>query len=365
MPIHHSVWRVGATPSRLPETSLASEQLLEEMIIASPEIISDQWMIIGRQEDTGLGGRIDLLAIAPDGTLVLIELKRGRTPREVVAQAMDYATWVEDLDAQSVGQIYSRFSHERDLATDFRARFNEPLDEAAINESHQIVIVAASLDGSSERIVGYLNRRGIPINVLCFQVFDTGTEQLLSRAWLLDPVETQVAATNSAPASPKEPWNGEYYVSFGVGPGRSWPEAMKYGFVSAGGGAWYSNTLNLLAPGDRIWVKAPGYGFVGVGRVRGTPVSASAFTIKAVDGIERPALEVLESAPFIRPSLDDSDKSEYFVPVEWAQTVQLDKAINEIGLFGNQNTVCAPKTPKWRFTVDRLKEAFPDYDRLK
>ena len=52
-------------------------------------------MIIGRQEDTGFGGRIDLLAIAPDGTLILIELKRGRTPREVVAQAIDYATWLE------------------------------------------------------------------------------------------------------------------------------------------------------------------------------------------------------------------------------------------------------------------------------
>jgi hypothetical protein len=38
-------------------------------------------------ERTMSGGIIDLLAIAPDGTLVLIDLKRDRTPREVVAQA--------------------------------------------------------------------------------------------------------------------------------------------------------------------------------------------------------------------------------------------------------------------------------------
>ena len=105
MPIHHSVWRVAKSPSRLLETTLSNEHLLEDMIVASPEILSDQWMIIGRQEDTGFGGRIDLLAIAPDGTLILIELKRGRTPREVVAQAIDYATWLEGIDAEEVGRI--------------------------------------------------------------------------------------------------------------------------------------------------------------------------------------------------------------------------------------------------------------------
>ncbi len=55
-------------------------------------------MLIGRQEVTGFG-RIDLLAITPYGALVLIEHKCNRTPREVVAQALDYASWVEKLTA--------------------------------------------------------------------------------------------------------------------------------------------------------------------------------------------------------------------------------------------------------------------------
>jgi hypothetical protein len=363
MPIHHKIWRVAKSPSRLLEATLPSEQSLEDMIVASPEILSDQWMIVGRQEDTGFGGRIDLLAIAPDGALILIELKRGRSPREVVAQAIDYATWLEGLDAQRVGHIFARFAPEHDLARDFLARFGEPLDETTINQSHQIVIVAASLDPSSERIVAYLNKRDVAINVLCFQVFDAGSEQLLSRAWLLDPVETQAAALAGGRSSSKEPWNGEYYVSFGDGRSRAWHEAVKYGFVCAGGGSWYSNTLNLLKTGDRIWVKAPGHGFVGVGRVKGPSEPAREFKVTTDDGREQLALNVLSSGDYHREFVEDPEKMEYFVPVEWAETVALDKAVNEIGLFGNQNTVCAPKTPKWRHTIERLKEAFPNFEK--
>jgi glutamate/tyrosine decarboxylase-like PLP-dependent enzyme len=56
------------------------------------------------------------------------------------------------------------------------------LDEEALNHAHEVVIVAAELVGNSERIVGDLTDRGIAINVLCFQVFTQGGQQLLSRA---------------------------------------------------------------------------------------------------------------------------------------------------------------------------------------
>src|SRR6267378_3321067 len=110
MSIRHAIWKVAAKPEPLQESSLAKEQMLEDMIIADPRILSDEWMLIGRQEDTGFGGRIDILAIAPDGSLVLIELKRQKTPREVVAQALDYASWVEKLKAEDVASIYARFA---------------------------------------------------------------------------------------------------------------------------------------------------------------------------------------------------------------------------------------------------------------
>jgi len=359
MPIRTAIWKVGASPTRLVEAVLPKEQILEEMIIAAPSILSDEWMLIGRQEDTGFSGRIDLLAIAPDGSLVLIELKRDRTPREVVAQSLDYAGWVNDLRSEDIAAIYERFAPGQSLSQDFQKRFGVVLDEETLNQTHQIIIVAASIDDSTERIVHYLSERDIPINVLCFQVFSNGGEQLLSRSWLLDPVLTQVSAA-VATNSQAEPWNGEFYCNYGHYPGvRSWDEAVKYGFVCAGGGAFDTRTLNLLKPGDRIWDKATGYGFVGVARVLGNSQSSATFTVQTPDG-EKLALDVLTGGSYHRG--EDGEHCEHFVPVKWLQTVPLESAINEVGLFGNTHIVCKPTTPKWRHTVDRLKRAFATWN---
>lgn len=72
----------------------------------------------------------------------------------------------------------------------------------------------------------------------------------MSRAWLIDPGETQAnVASTTAGKGDKEPWNGEFYVSFGDAASRSWEDARRFGFISGGGGNWYSQTLKLLSPG--------------------------------------------------------------------------------------------------------------------
>ena len=354
MTLHHAIWSVGPKPEPLARAMLPSEKQLEEMIVAAPQILSDSWMLIGRQEKTAHGGIIDLLAIAPDGALILIELKRDRTPRDVVAQALDYASWVQGLQAEDIVAIYGRFAAGRNLAADFRDQFSADLDEETLNHTHEVVIVAAELDADSERIVGYLAERGVAINVLCFQVFTQGGQQFLSRAWLKDRVEMPPDPV-PAGGGAKEPWNGEFYASFGAGPHRSWDEAVHYGFISAGGKSWYSKTLGLLKPGDRVWVKSPEHGFVGVGYVTGPAEPAKSFMLQNEAGEAVPALEVLTAADYHRDAADDPDRCEWFVPIRWAATVQLTKRFKEIGFFGNQNTVCRPTTPKWRSTVETLK----------
>ena len=60
MPIQHAIWKVGATPEALTVSKLATEKDLEDMITARPEMISSDWMLIGRQVRTSFGGIIDL-----------------------------------------------------------------------------------------------------------------------------------------------------------------------------------------------------------------------------------------------------------------------------------------------------------------
>ena len=360
MPIKTDIWTVDALPKKLVPSRLVSEQFLEDMIVSAPSILSDEWMLIGRQVITSTGGRIDLLAIAPDGALVLIELKRDRTSREVVAQALDYAVWVEQLETEEIDTIYNRFRPGRSLIEDFRSRFGNILADDDLNKDHQLVIVATELDASSERIVSYLSARNIPINVLCFQVFQAGEQQLLSRSWLLDPVQTQVNVV-SAGATHNEPWNGEFYCSFGHSGARSWEDAVDYGFICGGGGTWYSQTLQVLAPGDRVWVNIPQQGYVGVCRVLAAAVPANDFTV-IKNGVETPVLEAATRATYHAQYADDSEQCEYFVAVEWLQTLPLSQAVREVGLFGNQNTICRPSTPKWRWTIERLKAVFSRFD---
>ncbi len=73
------------------EASLVSalQQLEPGMVLYSKENVR------GQQLDTGVVGRLDLLAIDKDGALVVIELKVGRADDRAVAQTMRYMGWVQ------------------------------------------------------------------------------------------------------------------------------------------------------------------------------------------------------------------------------------------------------------------------------
>ncbi|MDP9486204.1 MAG: hypothetical protein M3Q49_10565 [Actinomycetota bacterium] len=46
-------------------------------------------MVVGRQVSTAFSEFVDLLTVDNEGYLTIVELKRDKTPREVVAQVLD------------------------------------------------------------------------------------------------------------------------------------------------------------------------------------------------------------------------------------------------------------------------------------
>ena len=62
-------------------------------------------LVIGRQVRTPHGKYMDLLAMDSDGNLNALELKSDKTSREVVAQALDYGSWVSTLTREDVNGI--------------------------------------------------------------------------------------------------------------------------------------------------------------------------------------------------------------------------------------------------------------------
>lgn len=359
MAIQQGIWKIGAKPQRLSPVVIESENLLEEQIVADVSILNSGWILIGRQVRTAFDKYIDLLAMDASGSVIIIELKRNKTPRDVVAQALDYASWVVDIDDSKLVDIYLEYAKkqklkETSLDVAFKTKFGLSFSEVNFDGSHQMVIVAAELDASSERIINYLNDKAkIPVNAVFFSVFEDNGHRYLSRAWMIAPEETQ---ERSISKSAKEPWNGEFYVSFGHSDDRHWDDAMKLGFISGGHGEWYSKTLNMLNLGDRIWVNIPKKGYVGVAEVTGDICRAEQYQFTACDN--KTLLELNTKGVYDKLVELDEDNAEYLVPVRWLDCVPMNKAFSETGLFGNQNTVCKPTTPKWGHTVERVKSKF-------
>jgi RecB family endonuclease NucS len=112
MPINQTLWRISKNIQEIKPTQLDSESELEGIIELHIELLNPNWLIIGRQVPTAYNHYIDLLAINDSGAIIIIELKRHKTPRDVIAQGLDYASWVQDLDSEDIAKIFSAYDHK-------------------------------------------------------------------------------------------------------------------------------------------------------------------------------------------------------------------------------------------------------------
>ena len=178
------------------------EQWLEDWLASDISVVDPGLMVIGRQVRTAFGGVIDLLCIEMNGDLVVVELKSGKTPREVTAQALDYSSWVKDLEFDEVVAIADRYlGGSGSFGAAFRERFETELPEQ-LNQGHRCLVVADSMDSSTVRIVRYLAGLGVPINVATVQHFrDSGGRELLAQVYLIEPEEVRPRVRGSSARS--------------------------------------------------------------------------------------------------------------------------------------------------------------------
>jgi uncharacterized protein with ParB-like and HNH nuclease domain len=156
-------------------------------------------------------------------------------------------------------------------------------------------------------------------------------------------------------SKPTSQWNGrDFYVTIGD---RSWEDARRYGYVAAGGGAYYTKPLENLFPGARVFLYKP-YpvkGYVGVGIVKEPVRPVTEFEVE-VDGKKIAILDAPLSDPEkVTHDADAPELCEQLVRVEWLVTRPLEEAVWQTGLFTNQVPVCKLRD---RDTIEFLEVAF-------
>lgn len=161
-----------------PFQSSYQESVLEDWLEGNPDgIVEDgRLLIIGRQITTNLGSTIDLLALDRDGDAVVIELKRDRTPRETLAQALEYASFVEGLTANELETILCQYLNDESvsIAEYHRQYFALSNDEAvSFNKEQRIVIIANRITDDIRQTATFLRNKGLRVTCLEFSYFES------------------------------------------------------------------------------------------------------------------------------------------------------------------------------------------------
>lgn len=206
------------------ETSLEYESHIEDWLENSPwALIQNETILwIDRQSSAkDEEGTIypDLLGVDIDGNLVIVEFKRGRTPRDVVAQLLEYAAWADGLSDEEIHKIAENYFDKNDMyqgkgLTDvFSEIYDLPENDdlPLLNRKLRLYIVAGEIP---ERITGvckYLrNSQGVDISCVKVSTFETETgERLVSMETKIGD-DNQVEMKTLRPDGPSSSrWTGD------------------------------------------------------------------------------------------------------------------------------------------------------------
>ena len=177
-----------------PKTKLELEKHLENWLENSPEqtLAQEDFLWIGRQTSaTDEDGTIfsDLFGVDSEGNLVIAELKKGRTPRDIIAQILDYAAWADDLSDAQIRDIAEAYFETREgfQGKTFDDAFREAFDIPETDElprlndgGLRLFIVAEEIPSRVARVCRFL-RTSHDINVSCvdISIFQTESDEVV------------------------------------------------------------------------------------------------------------------------------------------------------------------------------------------
>ncbi len=219
------LWRVaesdgsGRTATVVsPMMSEETERLLEELLVHTPNLLGPGLALVGRQLETD-GGPLDLLGVDQEGRLVVFELKRGVLTREAVAQVIDYASDLAEMEENRLARLIEQGSGHLGIAAiedfaDWYAR-ERPDAEGPLAAAPQMVLVGLGVDPRARRMVSFLAQRGIEISLLTFHAFSSD-----GHVWLAKHVEAESTGPKAHPDRQTKAANlkllGQTTQSFGV-----------------------------------------------------------------------------------------------------------------------------------------------------
>ena len=203
------LWEVvsGKTLREISGSQISLEDQLEDWLANDISLLDPNLLVIGRQVHTDFGKVMDLLCLDRVGDTVVVELKKGQTPRDTVAQALEYASWVKDLSHERITEIADEYLSKggsSSLAEAFQERFETELPQE-LNLGHRILVVAETIDASTRRIVGYLFDKNVPINVATVQQFtDSSGKSFLAQVYLIEPEEAETKSRAGSRRGPPQ-----------------------------------------------------------------------------------------------------------------------------------------------------------------
>ena len=163
------------------------EEDLEGSLERNPQVIAEgePLLWISRQPNANESGIPDLLALDADGNVVIVELKQGRTPRDVIAQALEYAAWAAALDEETLKRLAEEYLDRQAEPVSLIRAWEEAFGPAdgdegertavlpSLNRQQRLVLVLEGRDERVRNVTAYLRRKGIDINVIEYLFYRT------------------------------------------------------------------------------------------------------------------------------------------------------------------------------------------------